>query len=82
MCHSDVALSLGHGTHRPIEPIISGHEGVGRVVALGPSVHPGKGVEVGARVGVKFIADTCMTCPACLDGDDMNCDNVSGSEPR
>jgi propanol-preferring alcohol dehydrogenase len=31
---------------------------------------------VGARVGVKFIADTCLACPACLEGDDMNCADV------
>lgn len=53
VCHSDVALSLGHGTHKPIEPIISGHEGVGTVVALGPAVLRGSGVAVGARIGVK-----------------------------
>ena len=32
---------------------------------------------IGARVGVKFIFDTCGTCEACLDGDEESCDYVS-----
>lgn len=57
-----------------MEPIISGHEGVGYIVALAPDV---KFRKIGDAVGVKFIADTCGVCAACLDGVDMTCEEVS-----
>lgn len=74
VCHSDVALALGKGTHRPVEPVISGHEGVGYVVAVGEGV---KVVKVGDPVGVKFIADTCGTCASCIENVDLCCEEVS-----
>lgn len=76
VCHSDVALALGLGTHRPLEPVISGHEGAGIIVALGPHSRPGSAPKIGQRVGIKFIADTCQTCEACEAGDEESCDNV------
>lgn len=76
VCHSDVALALGKGTHRPIEPVISGHEGTGYIVALGDHVRPGPGSSIGDRVGIKFIADTCGTCDACLSGNEESCETV------
>lgn len=77
VCHSDVALALGKGTHRPIEPVISGHEGTGYIVALGEHLRPGPASKLGDRVGVKFIADTCGTCDACLTGNEESCGTVS-----
>lgn len=38
---------------------VGGHEGVGEVVAQGAGVDfP----EVGAKVGIKFAADACLSC--------------------
>ncbi|KAK4688409.1 hypothetical protein P7C73_g1700, partial [Tremellales sp. Uapishka_1] len=73
VCHSDVALALGKGTHRPLEPIISGHEGTGYIVALGPHTRPGPGPKIGDKVGIKFIADTCGNCNACETGHEECC---------
>ncbi|TVY47789.1 alcohol dehydrogenase [Lachnellula occidentalis] len=56
---------------------IGGHEGVGSVIAHGEGVTEPK---IGSRVGIKWLADVCNTCPSCLENDDNTCDNkkVSG----
>lgn len=40
---------------------VGGHEGVGKVVKLGPGAEAGT-VKVGDRVGIKWIAATCDSC--------------------
>ena len=44
---------------------IAGHEGVGRVVALGPGVAEAGLWKLGDRAGIKWIADVCRTCHYC-----------------
>ncbi len=61
-----------------MEPCISGHEGTGFVVGIGEQLLPGKGVQIGDRVGVKFVAETCMRCEACEGGQENVCNSVSG----
>lgn len=51
-------------------PIIPGHEIVGEVEALGE----GADLEVGARVGVGWLARTCGVCPYCRSGRENLCD--------
>ncbi|KAH0831547.1 Alcohol dehydrogenase 1 [Fonsecaea pedrosoi] len=69
-CHSDVHSIYGE---TPMSTDIAGHEGVGHVVALGPSV-PGE--LMNARLGVKSVTfhpfctwrwlySTCDTCEIC-----------------
>lgn len=55
-------------------PLIVGVECAGEVVACGPGVTR---FQVGQRVTM-YGADTCGTCPACRDGRDNLCENVSG----
>ena len=43
---------------------------VGHIKAIGKGV---KTLEVGQRVGVGWIADSCRACPACLRGDENVC---------
>jgi propanol-preferring alcohol dehydrogenase len=58
---------------------VGGHEGVGKIVAMGPGTE-NAAVKVGQRVGVKWISGICGGCPACLSGHDGVCFNqkVSG----
>lgn len=61
ICHTDLSARDHHyGT--PL-PAVLGHEGVGRIVALGPGVDR---LAVGDRVVASFGA--CGRCPACRDG--------------
>ena len=58
---------------------VGGHEGVGKIVKMGPGTEnsPRK---VGDRVGIKWISAICGSCPACLAGHDGICFNqkISG----
>lgn len=47
---------------------ILGHEGVGKIVALGSSISSlDPTVKVGQRVGVAWLRDVCGTCNFCVD---------------
>ena len=73
VCHTDYSLitnSLGHMPIKTPAGQIGGHEGVGIVVQLGPGV---TNLELGDRVGVKWISSACLSCEACLDGDESRC---------
>jgi len=41
--------------------LVGGHEGIGRIVAIGNHSHAG-GVKIGDRVGVKWIGGVCGRC--------------------
>ncbi|KAI5256318.1 GroES-like protein [Aureobasidium subglaciale] len=82
VCHSDIGImtnswkALPHPTQ---EGQVGGHEGVGKIVAMGPGTESAA-VKIGQRVGVKWISAICGGCPACLSGHDGVCFNqkVSG----
>ncbi len=64
VCHSDVHTI--HGDWGKIRyPQIVGHELAGEVVAIGNSVSK---FDVGSRVGVGTMVDSCRHCPECLRG--------------
>jgi uncharacterized zinc-type alcohol dehydrogenase-like protein len=69
VCHSDI-----HTAHNDwknaIYPVIPGHEIVGEVVEVGSGV---SNFKVGDIVGVGCMVDSCLTCEACLDGDEQHC---------
>ncbi|KAF5348346.1 hypothetical protein D9758_010940 [Tetrapyrgos nigripes] len=81
-CHSDVHIrDGGWGAPIPI-PIVGGHEGVGRVVAIGGSPdasyayrgeEEGIRVKIGDRVGLKWFANACLRCESCRTGWETNC---------
>lgn len=65
LCGSDLGMALGH--MGPVGNIL-GHEGVGRIAAIGsdvPSLDPR--VEIGPRVGVAWTRDIYGVCSYCLD---------------
>jgi propanol-preferring alcohol dehydrogenase len=71
ICHSDVHIWQGDVVPpQAPAPFILGHEGVGRVEAVGAGV---EGWAVGDAVGVPWLHDTCMHCDECLDGQEAFC---------
>lgn len=66
MCHADLAAQAGHIPF-PL-PAVLGHEGVGRVVALGSGVSD---FALGDRVVISF--SWCGHCSACLGGTPVYC---------
>ncbi|HTM48250.1 MAG TPA: zinc-dependent alcohol dehydrogenase [Bryobacteraceae bacterium] len=68
ICHSDVFVA---GLERlPLTPLALGHEGIGRVEAVGEAV---AGVAPGDRVGITFLAATCGACELCRSGRERFC---------
>ncbi|KAF2717797.1 GroES-like protein [Polychaeton citri CBS 116435] len=75
VCHSDLGIMMNSwkGLPKPTAAgQVGGHEGVGKVVKLGPGAENST-VKVGDRVGVKWIASTCFDCSACLAGHEGIC---------
>lgn len=71
VCHTDVHVWLGHNQPAtPPDPFILGHEGVGHVAEVGAGVD---GWQMGDRVGVPWMHDTCGRCDLCLSGNETFC---------
>lgn len=47
--------------------------GIGEIVAHGPGV---TSPPLGAKVGIKYAADACLSCGPCLQGGETSCDSV------
>jgi alcohol dehydrogenase, propanol-preferring len=60
VCHSDLHIRNADWANKSKLPLIGGHEGIGRVVAIG--AHSESTVKVGDRVGVKWIGNVCGQC--------------------
>jgi propanol-preferring alcohol dehydrogenase len=68
LCHSDIFVS---GLDKlPITPLILGHEGIGRVEAVGVGVSDWA---PGDRAGITFLAASCGLCELCLSGRERFC---------
>ncbi|ROP60014.1 putative zinc-type alcohol dehydrogenase-like protein [Enterobacter sp. BIGb0383] len=75
VCHSDLSMidnEWGFSQY----PLVAGHEVVGRVAALG-SLAQNKGLKIGQRVGIGWTARSCGHCDACIDGNQVNCQEGS-----
>src|SRR5579863_4364867 len=68
LCHSD--LFVASLDKLPLVPLTLGHEGIGRIVAVGHGVH---GWVAGDRAGITFLASTCGACSLCLTGRERFC---------
>lgn len=68
ICHSDISfIDGGWGGSLPA---VYGHEGAGRVSAIGPAV---RGYTIGDKVIVTLVR-SCGTCPTCASGTPVHCD--------
>ncbi|RDB27834.1 Alcohol dehydrogenase 1 [Hypsizygus marmoreus] len=72
VCHTDLHAALGDWPLKANIPLIGGHEGVGDIVAIG-SHTPNSPVKVGDRVGIKWLADSCLDCEQCRKGREQTC---------
>jgi len=52
-------------------PCIGGHEGAGYIVAIGDNTH--EDVKIGDAVGIKWLADSCLSCEQCNKGFESTC---------
>jgi propanol-preferring alcohol dehydrogenase len=71
VCRTDLHVVDGE-LPNPRLPIVPGHEVVGRVETLGAAV---KGLAIGERVGVPWLAHACGHCPCCQEGRENLCDH-------
>ncbi len=63
VCHTDLHAASGDWPVKPTLPFIPGHEGIGRVAAVGTGV---SAVKEGDRVGVPWLHSACGHCEYCL----------------
>ncbi|PBK67773.1 related to ADH1-alcohol dehydrogenase I [Armillaria ostoyae] len=71
-CHTDLHAALGDWPLKANIPLIGGHEGVGIVVAIGDNT-ANSPVALGDRVGIKWLADSCLNCEDCRNGREQTC---------
>jgi propanol-preferring alcohol dehydrogenase len=71
VCHSDAGTIEGQ-LPGVVYPRVPGHEAIGRIEEIGPSVTSWK---VGQRVGVGFFGGEDGTCKTCRRGDSAYCQN-------
>jgi len=70
VCHTDLHAARGDWPVKPTLPFIPGHEGIGRVVAMGSGVTT---VKEGERVGVPWLYSACGHCEYCLSAWETVC---------
>src|SRR5487761_262998 len=73
VCRTDLHLLDGELPHIHY-PITPGHEGVGRVAEVGPSV---RRFRLGDRVGLPWLAQACGLCRYCRAGQENLCEYAS-----
>ncbi|MGW4598365.1 NAD(P)-dependent alcohol dehydrogenase [Streptomyces sp. NPDC004457] len=71
ICHSDIHQAR-EGWGEAIFPMVPGHEIAGVVAEVGPGVTK---FQVGDRVGVGCMVDSCRECENCLQGEEQYCLN-------
>jgi uncharacterized zinc-type alcohol dehydrogenase-like protein len=69
ICHSDIHTVNGDWGPQPF-PVVPGHEIVGTAVEVGSAVHRHN---VGDRVGVGCMVNSCRECINCRNGDEQYC---------
>ena len=70
LCHTDIHAARGDWPVKPKDLLIPGHEGVGRVVAVGSE---GLHVAIGDRVALPWLAHACGRCRYCVGGWETYC---------
>ncbi|GHC04070.1 NADPH-dependent aldehyde reductase Ahr [Cerasicoccus arenae] len=72
LCHSDLSM-LNNDWGRTAYPFVGGHEGVGKIVAIGDHVTH---LKVDQHVGVGWFSGSCMHCQECMSGHHNRCGTV------
>lgn len=85
VCQSDLHTARGTAPGADGKPILNvklthvgGHEGVGRIIRIGPSSNPSLPEDkIGDLVGVRFLARVCHKCEFCRSGREQHCAKAS-----
>lgn len=75
LCHSDVSM-LDNAWGMTTYPLVPGHEAVGRVIAVGEGVDPGR---IGEVRGLGWFAGNCGHCDQCVAGRANLCPRAEAS---
>lgn len=75
LCHSDLSM-LNNDWEITEYPFVPGHEVLGTVAAVGENVTR---LQLGQRVGVGWICQSCQTCEWCMGGDQNLCPEVEST---
>ncbi|EMC99500.1 hypothetical protein BAUCODRAFT_128317 [Baudoinia panamericana UAMH 10762] len=89
VCQSDLHTRAGTAAGADGKPItaiklphVGGHEGVGRIIALGTGIpERDPSIKVGALVGIRFSSRVCRRCEFCLAGTEQYCQGVEDWKP-
>ncbi|NOT12056.1 MAG: NAD(P)-dependent alcohol dehydrogenase [Methylococcaceae bacterium] len=73
VCHSDIHQARNEWGNA-LYPMVPGHEIIGTVTGLGNEVI---GFNIGERVGVGCMVDSCRTCPDCQDHQEQFCNSTT-----
>jgi alcohol dehydrogenase, propanol-preferring len=73
VCHTDLHAMMGDWPLKTKLPLVGGHEGAGFVVDRGELV---KDLEIGDKVGIKWINGSCLQCPYCQRADEPLCEQA------
>jgi alcohol dehydrogenase, propanol-preferring len=76
LCHTDIHAAHGDWPVKPKPPFIPGHEGIGRVDAVGAGVPADL---VGRRVAIPWLGSTCGRCRYCVSGWETLCESQVNS---
>src|SRR6476620_6287806 len=71
VCHSDIHQARDEWGGSKF-PMVTGHEIVGKVAAVGAKV---RAYKTGDPVGVGCFVDSCRDCEACRAGEEQYCEN-------
>jgi propanol-preferring alcohol dehydrogenase len=70
LCHTDIHAAHGDWVVKPNPPFVPGHEGVGRIAAVGEDVPFDR---FGERVAVPWLHTACGHCRYCVSGWETLC---------
>lgn len=70
LCHTDIHAAHGDWPVKPTLPFVPGHEGVGRIVAVGDGVD---NLSIGDRVAMPWLGYACGECEYCVTGWETLC---------
>jgi alcohol dehydrogenase, propanol-preferring len=76
LCHTDIHAARGDWPVTPTPPFVPGHEGIGRVEALGSGVTDRA---VGDRVAIAWLGSACGECRYCIGGWETLCESQQNS---
>jgi propanol-preferring alcohol dehydrogenase len=76
LCHTDIHAAHGDWPVTPTPPFVPGHEGIGRVEALGAGVTERA---VGDRVAIAWLGSACGECRYCIGGWETLCESQQNS---